>query len=159
MPAPEVDLKKLPPILAQGHAESDLIPILQMVQEEYGYLPAETIPPIGEALRIPPSRVQGVISFYSMFYTAPRGRFVVTVCRGTACHVRGGRGVLRVIQKILGLRDGQTSEDYLFTLETVACLGACALSPVMVVNGQVYGRLNPKRIETILARYQAEGGR
>jgi NADH:ubiquinone oxidoreductase subunit E len=90
-----------------------------------------------------------------MFYTEPRGRNLVTVCRGTACHVKGGRGVLRVVQKILGLKDGETSEDYQFTLETVACLGACALAPVMVVNGKVYGRMNPKRIENVLAVYQS----
>ena len=158
MQAPEIDLNKLPPILALGTGESDLIPVLQKVQEEYGYIPPETLPPIGEALRLPPARVQGVISFYSMFYTEPRGKHVVTVCRGTACHVRGGKNVLRVVEKVLDLKDGQTSEDFQFTLETVACLGACALSPVMVVDGQVYGRMNPKRIETVLARYKNEEG-
>ena len=157
MPHPEIDIRKLPPILGVGKSESDLIPLLQAVQEEYGYIPPETVEPIGRAVKIPASRVQGVINFYSMFYTEPRGKNVVTVCRGTACHVRGGKGVLRVVQNILGLKDGQTSADYEFTLETVACLGACALSPVMVVNGQVYGRLNPKRIETVLAAYQKKG--
>jgi NADH:ubiquinone oxidoreductase subunit E len=154
--APEVNLDLLPPILVKGKAEADLIPILQAVQDEYGYVPRETVTHIGRALHIPASRVQGVINFYAMFYTEPRGRNTVTVCRGTACHVRGGRGVLRVVQNTLGLKDGETSEDYEFTLETVACLGACALSPVMVVNGQVYGRLNPKRIETVLEQYQQE---
>jgi NADH:ubiquinone oxidoreductase subunit E len=158
MLAPTVDLLKLPPILAQGKSEADLIPVLQQVQEEYGYVPLDTLGAIGEALRIPASRIQGVISFYSMFYTEPRGKNVVTVCRGTACHVRGGKTVLRVVEKILGLKDGQTSDDFLYTLETVACLGACALSPVMVVNGQVYGRMNPKRIETVLARYMKKEG-
>ncbi|MFH1090153.1 MAG: NADH-quinone oxidoreductase subunit NuoE [Pseudomonadota bacterium] len=156
MSTPAADLNKLSPILSGGHTEADLIPTLQKVQEEYGYVPPEALPLIGQALRIPASRVQGVINFYSMFYTEPRGRNVVTVCRGTACHVRGGRGVLRVVQKIMGLKEGQTSEDFHFTLETVACLGACALSPVMVVNGQIFGRMNPKRIETILAGYQRE---
>jgi NADH:ubiquinone oxidoreductase subunit E len=80
----------------------------------------------------------------------PRGRNVVRVCRGTACHVRGARGVLRVVQKVLAIDDGQTSEDFKFTLETVSCLGACALSPVMVVNKTYYGQMNPKRIETVL---------
>jgi len=157
MPALEIDLSKLPAILAQGHFESDLIRILKKVQDEYGYVPPETLEPIGDRLRIPACRVQGVINFYSLFYTEPRGKNVVTVCRGTACHVRGGRGVLRVVQKILCLKDGETSPDFKFTLETVACLGACALSPVMVVNGQVYGRMNPKRIETLLERYCNEG--
>lgn len=154
MEPPVIDLARLDPLLAGAKTESDLIPVLQQVQEEYGYIPPETLIPIGEALRIPASRVQGVVNFYAMFHTEPRGRRTVTVCRGTACHVRGGRGVLRVVQKNLGLKDGETSPDYEFTLETVACLGACALSPVMVVGGQVYGRMNPKKIEIILDSYR-----
>ncbi len=154
MPSVEVDLSKLPPILAEAKERSDLIPILQKVQEEYGYIPPETIEPIAETLRIPASSVQGVINFYAQFYTEPRGRNSCVVCRGTACHVRGAKGVLRVAQKSLGIKDGETSEDYEFSLETVACLGACALSPVMVVNDQVFGRMNPKRIENILLNYQ-----
>jgi len=157
MPAPVIDLSKLPPILAQVQNEADLIPTLQKVQETFGYIPPETVESIAEAIRIPASRVQGVMNFYAQFYTEPRGRNEVTVCRGTACHVRGGRGVLRVVQKILGLKDGETSQDFEFTLETVACLGACALSPVMVVNGQVYGRMNPKRIENVLSMYMKQG--
>jgi NADH-quinone oxidoreductase subunit E/NADP-reducing hydrogenase subunit HndA len=154
MEAPPIDLDKLPGLLAQGSQEGDLIPVLQRVQDEYGYIPPETIRPIAARLGLFPSKIQGVVSFYSQFYTEPRGKNVVTVCRGTACHVRGGRGVLRVVQNILGLKDGETSQDFSFTLETVACLGACALSPVMVVNGQVYGRMNPKRIEVVLDMYR-----
>jgi NADH:ubiquinone oxidoreductase subunit E len=154
MQAPTIDLGKLSPLLERSRGESDLIPVLQKVQDEYGYIPQETIEPIARGLKVFPSKVQGVITFYSQFYTEPRGRNIVTVCRGTACHVRGGRGVLRVAQKILNLKDGETSSDYRVTLETVACLGACALSPVMVVNGKVYGRMNPKRIENVLAIYQ-----
>lgn len=157
MPAPEVDLNILPTILQGELKEADLIPTLQKVQEAYGYVPPQTIEAIADWLHLYPARVQGVISFYHMFYTEPRGRHIVTVCRGTACHVKGGRGVLRVVQNILGLKDGQTSEDFMFTLETVACLGACALSPVMVVDGKVYGRMNPKRIENVLAMYQKAG--
>lgn len=131
-----------------------LIVVLQKTQEVFGYIPSETISPIAGALGVFPSQVQGVITFYSQFYTAKRGRNVVRVCRGTACHVRGGRGVLRVVQKTLNLQDGETATDYSFTLETVACLGACALSPVMVVNQTYYGKMNPKRIETILQKYK-----
>ena len=153
----EVDLSKLPSIIADARQESDLIPLLQKVQDEYGYIPPGAVEPVAEAVKVSASRVQGVISFYSQFYTEPRGRNTVTVCRGTACHVRGGKGVLRVVQKNLDLKDGETSEDYEFTLETIACLGACALSPVMVVNDQVYGRMNPKRIENVLTLYQKKG--
>lgn len=132
---------------------SDLIPVLQAVQEKYGYIPKEFVKPIAEALHVFPSQVQGVMTFYAQFAMTPRGRNVVRVCRGTACHVRGGRGVLRVVKKILGLEENQTSEDLKFTLETVACLGACALSPVMVVNRTYYGQMNPKKIETVLGAF------
>ncbi len=128
----------------------DLIPVLQSIQEEFGYIPRESIQPISEALNIFPSQVQGVMTFYSQFTLTPRGRNIVRVCRGTACHVRGGRGVLRVVRKVLDIEEGQTTEDLKFTLETVACLGACALAPVMVLNKTYYGQVNPKRIETVL---------
>lgn len=130
-----------------------LIPLLQEIQEKVGYIPYSLVPEVAEALGISPSQVQGVITFYSQFYTTPRGKNVVRVCRGTACHVKGGRGILRVVQKNLDLEDGETSPDYGFTLETVACLGACALSPVMVVNQTYYGKMTPRRIETILQKY------
>lgn len=129
---------------------SDLIPALQAVQEHYGYIPGEFVKPLAEALHVFPSQVQGVMTFYAQFAMTPRGRNVVRVCRGTACHVRGGRGVLRLVSRTLGIQDGETTEDLNFTLETVACLGACALSPVMVVNKTYYGQMNPKRIEMVL---------
>jgi NADH-quinone oxidoreductase E subunit len=129
---------------------SELIPALQAVQEKYGYIPGEFVKPLAEALHVFPSQVQGVMTFYAQFAMTPRGRNIVRVCRGTACHVRGGRGVLRLVSRTLGLEDGETTEDLKFTLETVACLGACALSPVMVVNKTYYGQMNPNRIETVL---------
>lgn len=129
---------------------SELIPVLQAVQERYGYIPGDFVKPIAERLRVFPSQVQGVMTFYAQFAMTPRGRNIVRVCRGTACHVRGGRGVLRVAKKVLGIEENQTSEDLKFTLETVACLGACALSPVMVVNKTYYGQMNPRKIETVL---------
>jgi NADH:ubiquinone oxidoreductase subunit E len=108
--------------ILQGHPlnQESLIPVLQKVQDHFGYVPLESVPFLAEALKMSPSQVQGVITFYSQFHTAPRGKNLVKVCRGTACHVRGGRGVLRVVQKNLGLEDGQTSPDYQFSLETVA---------------------------------------
>jgi len=129
---------------------SDLIPVLQAIQELHGYVPKEFVKPVACALKVFPSEVQGVMTFYAQFTMAPRGRNVVRVCRGTACHVRGGRGVLRTVMRVLDLEDGQTSEDFKFTLETVACLGACALSPVMVVNKNYHSQMNPKKIETVL---------
>jgi NADH:ubiquinone oxidoreductase subunit E len=147
----QITTEDLDDILKEFKCEpSDLIPVLQAVQEKYGYIPKEFVKPVANALRLFPSQVQGVMTFYAQFSMTPRGRNIVRVCRGTACHVRGGRGVLRVVSKVLGLEDGQTAEDLKFTLETVACLGACALSPVMVVNKTYYGQMNPKKIETVL---------
>jgi NADH:ubiquinone oxidoreductase subunit E len=129
---------------------SDLIPVLQAVQERYGYIPRELVKPVADALHLFPSQVQGVMTFFADFSMSPRGRNIVRVCRGTACHVKGGRGVLRVVQNALDLEVGQTSEDLKYSLETVSCLGACALSPVMMVNKTYYGQMNPKRIESVL---------
>ncbi len=138
-------------ILKAGHGKpSNLIRVLQAVQEKYGYIPKESVKFIADSLRVFPSQVQGVMTFYAEFSMTPRGRNIVRVCRGTACHVRGGRGVLRVTQKVLDLDEGKTSEDLKYTLETVSCLGACALAPVMVVNKVYYGQMDPKRIESVL---------
>ncbi len=128
----------------------NLIPVLQAIQDDFGYVPPEAIRPAAEHLGVFPSEISGIISFYAQFCTTPRGRNVLRVCRGTACHVRGARTVLQSVMKFTGLKDGQTSEDMRFTLETVACLGACALSPVIVVNKTYYGKLNPGRIEAVL---------
>ncbi len=154
----EIDLNLLDDILAPYIGKKELlIPVLQKVQSVYGYIPPESISMIAEALGLTPVEVQGVITFYAHFYTSPRGRNVVRVCRGTACHVRGGRGVFRVVRKLIGVDDGETTEDYMFTLETVACLGACALSPVMVINNNYYGQLTPNKIEAIIEQYRHQG--
>ncbi len=148
---PEIQREDIEALLQEFRGQpSELIPVLQAVQEKYGYIPREFVRPIAEGLHVFPSQVQGVMTFYAQFAMTPRGRNIVRVCRGTACHVRGGRGVLRVVKKVLGLEENQTSEDLKFTLETVACLGACALSPVMVVNKTYYGQMNPNRIEMVL---------
>ncbi|RJR38608.1 MAG: NADH-quinone oxidoreductase subunit NuoE [Desulfobacteraceae bacterium] len=135
------------------HEKWGLIPVLQDIQESFGYIPPETIVPVANALRIYPSRVQGVVTFYSGLSTEPKGRYVIRVCRGTACHVKGGRSVLQFIKRELGLDEGETGSDYLFTLETVACLGACFLAPTMMVNKTYYGRLTPNKIDSILNQY------
>ncbi len=120
-----------------------LIPLLQDVQEAFGYIPPESIETIAEALNIFPSLVQGVITFYAGFSLEPKGKYVVRVCRGTACHVKGGRSILRLMKRELELDEGETSPDYQFTLETVACLGACFLAPTMMINRAYFGRLSP----------------
>ncbi|MFP3998815.1 MAG: NADH-quinone oxidoreductase subunit NuoE [Desulfobacterales bacterium] len=130
-----------------------LIPLLQEVQEEFGFVPPESIEPIAEALNMFASQVQGVITFYSGFSLKPKGRYVLRVCRGTACHVKGSRSILRLVKKQLELEEGETSQDYQFTLETVACLGACFLAPTMMVNRDYYGRLNPTKVISVLSEY------
>jgi NADH:ubiquinone oxidoreductase subunit E len=136
---------------------SNLIAVLQEVQGRFGYLPAPALGQIGRRMRVPLSRIWGVLSFYAQFYTEPRGRHTVRCCRGTACHVRGAKRVIAAVESRLHLREGETSEDLMFSFETVACLGACALSPVVVVDGTYYGKVTPKRVGKVLdAILQAE---
>ena len=130
-----------------------LIPLLQDIQETFGYIPPESIQSIGETLGIFPSQVQGVITFYAGLSMEPKGKHIVKVCRGTACHVKGGRSILRLVKKELGLEEGETSPDYQFSLETVACLGACFLAPTLMVNKTYFGKLSPPKVSTILAQY------
>jgi NADH-quinone oxidoreductase E subunit len=136
--------------------ESSVIPALQRAQDAYGYLPQSVLAKIAERLRVPWARVYGVTTFYAQFHLEPRGRHIVRVCRGTACHVGGSAGILRQVQEFLGVRDGETTPDLQFTLETVACLGACALAPVMVVDGTYYGRLTESRALDVLDQYCAD---
>ncbi len=145
-------------VLIQGYRNRKwgLIPLLQEIQETFGYVPPEAIEPVAEALNLFPSQVQGVITFYAGFSLEPKGKYVVRVCRGTACHVRGGRSILRLMRKELGLEEGETSEDYQFTLETVACLGACFLAPTMMVNQTYFGKLSPGKVTSVLAQYRGE---
>ena len=117
----KIDLAKVAPIIEEYRGEKwSLIPLLQKVQEEFGYVPPEVIEPIARALHLFPSEVQGVITFYSQFSLEPRGKYVIRVCKGTACHVRGGRSILKIAKRELGVEEGHTTEDYQFTLETVA---------------------------------------
>ena len=137
-------------------AKWSLIPLLQDVQEAFGYVPPESIEPIAEALNMFPSQVQGVVTFYAGFSLKPKGRCVLKVCRGTACHVKGSRSILRLVKKELSLEEGETSPDYQFTLETVACLGACFLAPTMMVNREYYGKLNPTKVVSVLGTYRKD---
>lgn len=126
-----------------------LIPLLQKIQNEIGYIPPEAILPIARAMSLFPSQVQGVISFYTQLYTEPQGKNMVRVCRGTACHVRGGKTILRLVKKELNIDEGETTPDYEYTLETVACIGVCALAPNMVIGNTNYGNMNPKKVTQI----------
>lgn len=134
--------------------EGALIPVLQKAQEIYGYLPTDVLKQISKGLRIPLAKVYGVVTFYAQFRLTPMGRNVVRVCMGTACHVRGGAKVLEQIEKELGIKDGHTTEDERYTLEIVACIGACGLAPVMQVNENVHGRLTVESVGSILGKYE-----
>lgn len=150
--APEVDLDLLEEIVKRYEGQRwSLIPLLQEVQEQFGYIPPEGINKIADGLGMFPSQVQGVISFYTGLYTTPRGKNVVRVCRGTACHVRGGKTILKLIKQQLELEEGETSPDLEYTLETVACIGVCALAPNIVINNDTYGQLNPKKVTQIFS--------
>lgn len=131
-----------------------LIPILQGAQEVYGYLPAHVIKHISKATRIPVARIYGVVTFYAQFRLTPVGRNLINICLGTACHVRGGAKIVETIEKELKIKDGATTEDGRFTLEVVACIGACGLAPVISINNEVHGRLLPEKIAGILAKYE-----
>jgi len=147
----KADLKRIDRIVADYRKQRwSLIPLLQAIQEALGYIPPEAIPRIAEALGLFPSQVQGVITFYTQLYTEPRGKNIVRVCRGTACHVRGGKTILKLVKRQLGVEEGETTPDMEYTLETVACIGVCALAPNMVVNNKIYGNMNPKKVTSTL---------
>ena len=131
-----------------------LIPLLQNLQEALGYIPPETIGPVARALNLHPSEVQGVVTFYSGFSVKPKGKHVFRVCCGTACHVKGGRTILRHMKKELDLKEGETSSDYQFSLETVACLGACLLAPTIMVDKEYMGRLTPQKITSVVKHHR-----
>ncbi len=134
--------------------ERYLIPVLQEAQEEYGYLPEEVLKEIGLGLNLSLSQVYGVVTFYSQFHQEPRGNNIIRVCMGTACHVRGGDAVMNAIKDELDIEAGETTDDLEFTLESVACIGACGLAPVIMINDDTHGRLTPEKIPTILAQYK-----
>ena len=151
----EIDWGQLEAIIDKHRGETwALISLLQDIQETIGYIPQESIELIAEVLNLFPSQVQGVVSFYSGLSLKPKGKYVIRVCRGTACHVKGGRSILRLMKKELGLNEGETSPDYQFTLETVACLGTCFLAPAMMVNRTYFGRLSPPKVTTIMNEYE-----
>ena len=135
----------------------ELIPILQQAQEELGYLPDDAMLEIARFTGAPESRVYSVATFYTQFRFTPIGRNHVMVCRGTACHVKGAPRILEELEKQLGIEEGETTPDLAFSLETVACIGACGLAPNMVINKITYGHLTAEKISEILTEIKAEG--
>lgn len=154
MPEKEATFEeRLNEILSSYHGdESELIPILQRVQHVFGYVPELAIKQIAKFLHLPEITVYGVATFYAQFKLVPTGRNIIRVCRGTACHVRGGARILREVEKQLGIKPGESTPDLEYALETVACIGACALAPTMVVNNDTHGQMNTKKVAEIFKR-------
>ncbi len=130
-----------------------LIPVLQQVQGEFGYISEQAVSEIARFLAVSQSEVYGVATFYAQFRFTQPGEHTIKVCQGTACHVRGGDRILETVERELGINPGETTEDYKFSLERVACFGCCALSPVMVVDNTVYSRVTPAKAKHILGSY------
>ncbi len=151
----EPDLTKLDEVLENFEAgnESLLIPALQAAQNLYGYISKSVLERISEHLDIPLSRAYGVVTFYAQFRFAPTGKYKIRVCRGTACHVRGSKGILEALERELGIKDGETTPDLKFSLETVACLGTCFLAPVIMVNEKYFGKLTTKKVKEVLKQF------
>ena len=151
--------EKLDAFLAERSGmRGPLIPTLQFAQETLGFLPSDALRLIAQRLEISYSEVAGVVTFYSFFSTVPRGEFVVRVCLGTACYVRGGNDVLDAFRKELGIDVGMTTEDRLFSLEVGRCFGACGLAPVVMINDDVHQRVKPQSVRSLLATYREQGG-
>lgn len=131
-----------------------LMLVLQEAQELFGYLPKEILELISTNLKIPLSEIYGVATFYSQFSLIPKGEYVIGVCLGTACYVKGGQQILNKLEDILGITVGQTTPDEKFSIDGTRCLGACGLAPVMMINGETYGRLNVDSIEEIINKYR-----
>jgi len=137
--------------------KQELIPILQETQEKFRYLPAAAMREIARFLHTPESTIYGVCTFYAQFKLTPLGKKIIRVCRGTACHVRGASKVLNELESRLGIKAGETTEDLEYSLETVACIGACALAPTMRIDNETYGKMTPKKVAEVLGdRNKAE---
>jgi len=155
----ETNIKEqLDEILSRYTGESgDLIPILQEAQERFGYLSGEVMQWIAKFLRLTEGNVFGVATFYAQFKFIPIGKRIVKVCRGTACHVRGGERILESVQRELGIQPGQTTDDFEYSLEVVACIGACALAPTIMIDNEVQRKMTPKKVAELFSNRRKGG--
>lgn len=136
-----------------GAEPEKVIPLLQEIQKRHGYLSEEIVEAVSKEIGLPVSRLYGVATFYSQFRFSPIGKYLIKVCKGTACHVAGAEKIYSIISEELGIIEGETTEDGLFTLESVACLGCCSLAPVIMINDSIYGKLSPAKMSKILKDY------
>lgn len=160
---PTVETQEKPSILDfkinlinKRHQNGSLIPLLQAAQDSYGYIPEKIIYYISEMVNIPAADIYGVITFYSQFRLKPLGRNLIRICEGTACHVNGAKNILSVLQDELGITVGETSDDGIFSLQSVACLGCCSLAPVIMINDRTHGNLTQDKLKKIIKKYKTE---
>lgn len=154
----ELNLEQIDVILEQyGNNQGNLITVLQKTQDIYGYLPLEAMEKIANIMKISPAKILGVATFYTQFRLSPVGKNMIMICQGTACHVNGSKKIYQAVAEYLNINDGETTEDKLFTIKNVACLGCCSLAPAMMINEQVYGNLTPKSVVEIVRDLQKEG--
>ena len=152
-------MKKIEKILERhDHRKERIIQILNDIQKIHNYLPKEILEYVSQQLRMPLSDIYSIATFYSAFSLKPRGKHLVTVCMGTACHVRGAPAVLTRLEDKLGIRSGATTQDNQFTLKTVNCLGACALAPIVVVDEEYHGQTTVNKVDKLIKRYEKETG-
>ena len=155
-----VDLSLLEDVLAHyADVKGSLITILQKTQEIYGYIPTDAIYHISARTGLTPAKILGVATFYSQFRFQAVGKYLIMICKGTACYVNGAERIIEAVQEELGIGDNQTTEDGLFSLSLVSCLGCCSLAPVMMINEDTYGSLTPDKVVTILKEIQAKEGK
>lgn len=141
-------------LINKRHQEGSLITLLQSAQDSYGYVPEKVIHYISELVGIPSSEIYGVLTFYAQFRLKPMGKNLIRICEGTACHVNGAKTVLSVLQDELGISVDETTDDGLFTLQSVACLGCCSLAPVMMINQETHGNLTQEKIKKVIKSYK-----
>ena len=150
----KIDPSKIREIIHQYHEKKGvLIPLLQQIQTIYGYVPKEAVELMSEELKIYPAEIYGILTFYAQFYLTPRGKHTIIVCQGTACHVMGGKGILDYLSDKLRISEGETTEDGIFSLERVACLGCCGMAPVVVIDDNFYGRCGIQKADKLLEEY------
>ena len=143
-------------IESYSYEKSALIAVLQEIENSYGYLPPWTLKHVSEKLKVPLIQVYGVASFYDAFHLTPRGKHLIRVCLGTACYLRGSTRILEALERELGIKDGETTPDLEFTIQSVRCLGACALAPVMIIDEHYFDKIAPTKINSVLRRVQGK---
>jgi len=149
-----MDIARVDEIIAKYHGEASyLIQVLLEIQSENRWLPREALERISEKMQVPMARIRHIATFYKAFSLVPKGRHEIHICMGTACHVRGAQRVLDAVQDLIGIKPGETDEDLRFSLETVGCLGCCALGPVMEIDGEIHGHMSPSQTAEALKKY------